>query len=88
MKEPAAWIKINSMLEAAGWLDMLPAATQTANLVEIQAGQKLVAANRELVARFGQKIRGTLARIWGEETSATAYSEPAPTKFLAAESPA
>jgi type I restriction enzyme M protein len=27
----------------------------------------LVAANRELIARFEQKIQATLARIWGEE---------------------
>jgi len=28
--------------------------------------QALVAANRELIARFEQKIQATLARIWGE----------------------
>ncbi len=30
----------------------------------------LVAANRELIARFEQKIQATLARVWGEEESA------------------
>ena len=31
--------------------------------------QALVAANRELITRFEQKIQTTLARIWGEETA-------------------
>jgi type I restriction enzyme M protein len=29
-----------------------------------------VAANRELITRFEQKIQTTLARIWGEPTTA------------------
>ena len=32
----------------------------------LPAEQRLVAANRELIARFEQKIATTLARIWGE----------------------
>lgn len=32
-----------------------------------QAEQALVAANRELISRFEQKIQVTLDRIWGEE---------------------
>jgi type I restriction enzyme M protein len=43
-----------------------PLATQQAIVAEIEAEQALVAANRELIARFEQKIRATLARIWGE----------------------
>jgi type I restriction enzyme M protein len=35
-------------------------------VVEIEAEQALVAANRELITRFEQKIQATLARIWGE----------------------
>jgi len=31
--------------------------------------ETLVAANRELITRFEQKIQSTLARIWGEEES-------------------
>jgi len=46
MKEAAARIKINKLLETTGWR---------------------FAANRELITRFEQKIRSTLARIWGEE---------------------
>ena len=44
-----------------------PLATQRAIVAEIDAEQALVAANRELITRFEQKIQATLARIWGEE---------------------
>nr|WP_226840604.1 MULTISPECIES: N-6 DNA methylase [Acidithiobacillus] len=43
-----------------------PLATQKAIVAEIEAEQALVAANRELITRFEQKIQATLARIWGE----------------------
>ena len=50
----------------------LPApATQGAIVAEIEAEQALVAANRELITRFEQKIQATLARVWGEEESAS-----------------
>ena len=39
-------------------------------MAEIEAEQSLVAANRELITRFEQKIQATLARIWGEDESA------------------
>lgn len=44
-----------------------PLATQQAIVAEIEAEQKLVVANRELISRFEKKIQATLARIWGEE---------------------
>ena len=47
-----------------------PLATQQAIVAEIEAEQALVAANRELIARFEKKIQTTLARIWGDETAA------------------
>jgi type I restriction enzyme M protein len=47
-----------------------PLATQQAIVAEIEAEQALVAANRELITRFEQKIQATLARIWGEEAPA------------------
>ena len=50
-----------------------PLATQQAIVTEIEAEQTLVAANRELIARFEKKIQTTLTRIWGED-------EPAPAK--------
>ena len=43
-----------------------PLATQQNIVTEIEAEQALVAANRELITRFEQKIQTTLARIWGE----------------------
>jgi restriction endonuclease S subunit len=46
-----------------------PLATQQAIVAEIEAEQALVAANRELITRFEQKIQATLARVWGEEPS-------------------
>lgn len=44
-----------------------PLATQQAIVAEIEAEQALVNANRELIARFEQKIQATLARVWGAE---------------------
>ena len=44
-----------------------PLAAQQAIVTEIEAEQALVAANRELITRFEQKIQATLSRIWGEE---------------------
>ncbi len=43
-----------------------PLDTQQALVAEVEAEQVLVAANRELIARFEQKIQATLARIWGQ----------------------
>ena len=40
---------------------------QQAIVAEIEAEQALVAANRELIARFEKKIQATLARVWGDE---------------------
>ncbi|MEO7318243.1 MAG: hypothetical protein ABIZ56_04560 [Chthoniobacteraceae bacterium] len=51
----------------AGRLSLPPLATQQAIVAEIEAEQALVAANRELMTRFEQKIQATLARIWGGE---------------------
>lgn len=47
-----------------------PLTTQQAIVAEIEAEQALVAANRELIARFEQKIQATLARIWGDNEPA------------------
>ena len=43
--------------------------TQQSIVAEIEAEQALVAANRELIARFEKKIQVTLARVWGEDIS-------------------
>ena len=42
-------------------------ATQQGIVAEIEAEQALVAANRELIVRFKQKIQNTLARVWGDD---------------------
>ncbi|MBU2848124.1 N-6 DNA methylase [Acidithiobacillus ferriphilus] len=44
-----------------------PLTTQQALVAEIEAEQVLVAANRELITHFEQKIQAALARIWGKE---------------------
>ena len=44
-----------------------PLATQQVIVAEIEAEQALIAANRELITRFEQKIQATLARIWGAD---------------------
>ena len=48
-------------------ISLPPLATQRAIVAEIEVEQALVAANRELIARFENKIQTTLARIWGED---------------------
>ena len=45
-----------------------PLATQQTIVAEIEAEQALVAASRELIARFEKKVQATLARVWGDET--------------------
>ena len=45
---------------------------------EIKTEQALVAANRELIARFEKKIQATLARVWGEDLSRAAKDDPVP----------
>ncbi len=53
-------------------LPLPPLPTQERIAAEIEVEQSLVAANRDLVARFERKIQATLARVWGEDESATA----------------
>ncbi|MDX6767540.1 MAG: N-6 DNA methylase [Candidatus Methylacidiphilales bacterium] len=63
--------KLNQEKLRAIQIPLPPLATQQAIVAEIEAEQALVAANRELITRFEQKIQTILARIWGEETSTT-----------------
>lgn len=63
-------LPIRSLIEVK--IPLPPLATQQAIVAEIEAEQALVAANRELLARFEQKIQATLARVWGEEEPAAA----------------
>jgi type I restriction enzyme M protein len=59
--------KINQGIVERVPIPLPPLATQRAIVAEIEAEQALVAANRELITRFEQKIQTTLARVWGEE---------------------
>jgi restriction endonuclease S subunit len=43
-----------------------PLEVQQVIISEIWAEQELISANRELIARFEQKIQAVLARVWGE----------------------
>ncbi len=58
--------KINQGIVERIPIPLPPLATQRAIVAEIEAEQALVAANRELIARFEKKIQTTLARVWGE----------------------
>jgi type I restriction enzyme M protein len=51
----------------AATIPLPPLETQQEIVAEIEAEQALVAANRELIARFEKKIQATLARVWGED---------------------
>jgi type I restriction enzyme M protein len=46
-------------------LPLPPLEIQRTIVVEIEAEQALVSANRELIARFEKKIEAVLARVWG-----------------------
>jgi restriction endonuclease S subunit len=59
--------KINQGIVESIPIPLPPLATQKAIVAEIEDEQALVAANRDLIARFEKKIQATLARIWGEE---------------------
>jgi type I restriction enzyme M protein len=67
----AAQKNINIEILRTVEIPLPPLATQLQIVVEIEAEQALVAANRELIERFEKKIKVTLARVWGED-------EPAP----------
>lgn len=36
---------------------------------QIQKGQALVNANKELITLFKQKVKNRIARVWGEDTN-------------------
>jgi restriction endonuclease S subunit len=63
---------LNQRILSSIQIPLPPLATQQAIVAEIGAEQALVAANRELVARFEKKIQATLARVWGEDEPASA----------------
>jgi len=64
-------MNLNQGILSAIQIPLPPLTTQQQIVAEIEAEQALVAANRELITRFEQKIQATLARIWGEDFAAT-----------------
>lgn len=60
-------LKINSSDLSAISFPLPSLATQKTIVAKIKAEQKLVAANQKLVVCFENKIRATLARVWGED---------------------
>ena len=66
---------LNQRILSGIQIPLPPLATQQAIVAEIEAEQALVAANRELIARFEKKIQATLARIWGEDIPVASKSE-------------
>ena len=70
-------LKLNSDALRQTKIPLPPLETQQAVVAEIEAEQALVAANRELVARFETKIESAIARVWGEANAALG-SEDAP----------
>jgi restriction endonuclease S subunit len=63
----AAQKNINIEILKTVEIPLPPLPTQQAIVAEIEAEQALVAANRELLARFEKKIQATLAGVWGED---------------------
>ncbi len=64
--------KINQSIVERIPISLPPLTAQQQLVAEIAAEQELVAANRELIARFEKKIQATLARVWGEDDLAPA----------------
>jgi type I restriction enzyme M protein len=66
--ERASIPKINRTQLFSTEIPLPPLATQQAIVAEIEAEQKLVNANRELIERMEKKIQAVLARVWEEES--------------------
>jgi type I restriction enzyme M protein len=64
--------KINQGIVERIPIPLPPLSIQRAIVDGVEAEQALVAASRELVARFEKKIQAALARIWGEDEPAAA----------------
>ena len=55
-------------------LPLPPLPAQEAIVADIEAEQSLVAASRELIARFENKIQAALARVWAEDEPSSAQN--------------
>jgi len=71
--------KINQEIVERIPIPIPPLLEQRAIVAELEAERALVEANRELIARFEQKLQAKLAEIWGEEAAALSMpSRPQP----------
>jgi hypothetical protein len=51
---------------------------------ELEAERAVIEANRELAARFEQKLQSRIAEIWGEPLTLSSEKPPAKSSFVAA----
>ena len=65
-------LKLDSEALKQTKIPLPPLEIQQAIVAEIEAEQKLVDGNRELIQRFEQKIEATITRIWGADEEAAA----------------
>ena len=61
--------KINRAQLFESKIPLPPLDTQQAIVVELEAEQALVDANRELIERFEKKVRAVVSRVWGKDES-------------------
>jgi type I restriction enzyme M protein len=69
--------KINQSIVEQIPIPLAPPETQRAIVAAIEAEQRLVEGNRELVERMDMKIANTLVRNWGEEPAGAAAADGA-----------
>ena len=70
--ERASIPKINRSQLFGAAIPLPPLETQQQIVVEIEAEQALVAANRELIERFEKKTSAAIGRVWGDAETDTA----------------
>lgn len=67
---------INASSLEKGLIPVPPLKAQRDIVAELESERALVEANRELIARFEQKLQAKLAEIWGEETIESIRADP------------
>jgi len=61
-------LKLNTDVLRSLPIPLPPIAVQRSIISEIDEEQAVVASNKKLIERFENKVRATLARVWGEES--------------------
>jgi len=84
----SARLKVNQKAMSSILIPLPPLAAQREIVAEIEAEQRLVEGNRQLIGRMEQKIAAALSRIWGQDaptpTKPIDYSEAAKSEKLIA----